>query len=76
MPMQEEFKPLVKQAQGFEYRPERPARTSVLAQKWGWSGLQPGVRSPAAALLHHSQSSHCFILAQEHVAAAAAAYHT
>jgi hypothetical protein len=40
--MLEEFKPLVKKAQGFLYRPERPARTSVLAQKWGWSGLQPG----------------------------------
>ncbi len=39
---QEEFTPLVKDTQGFEYRPERPEAPSFVLQKWGWSGLQPG----------------------------------
>ncbi|KAI7842797.1 hypothetical protein COHA_003543 [Chlorella ohadii] len=38
----EKFTPLVKDTQGFEYRPERPEAPSFVLQKWGWSGLQPG----------------------------------
>jgi hypothetical protein len=40
--MLEQFKPLVKSARGFEYRPEHPDAATVLQQKWGYSGLQPG----------------------------------
>ena len=35
---QEEFKLLVKNARGFEYRPEHPDAPTILQQKWGWSG--------------------------------------
>jgi len=44
LPTQEEFKPLVKDARGFEYRPERPGAPNFVQQKWGWTGLQPGVQ--------------------------------
>lgn len=40
---QEEFKPLVKDARGFEFRPERPEAPTFVLQKWAWTGLQPGV---------------------------------
>ncbi|KAI7845940.1 hypothetical protein COHA_000486 [Chlorella ohadii] len=40
--MLEEFKPLVTDARGFEYRPERPGAPNFVQQKWGWTGLQPG----------------------------------
>eukprot|EP00887_Chlorella_sp_A99_P000276 scaffold13.g276.t1 len=40
--MQEDFKPIVKMAQGFEWRPERPNATSFVEQKWGWTGLHAG----------------------------------
>lgn len=40
--MQEEFKLLIKNAQGFEYRPEHPEAPTIPQHKWGWSGLQPG----------------------------------
>lgn len=43
--LQEGFKPVVKDAHGFEYRPERPAAPTFVLQKWGWSGLQPGVEA-------------------------------
>ena len=44
LPTQEEFKPLVTDARGFEYRPERPGAPNFVQQKWGWTGLQPGVQ--------------------------------
>lgn len=40
--MQEEFKPIVKRANGFEYLPERPAAEGFMRQKWGWRGTKPG----------------------------------
>ncbi|PRW61323.1 hypothetical protein C2E21_0337 [Chlorella sorokiniana] len=38
----EAFKPLVKDAHGFEFQPERPEARTFRQQKWGLSGLQPG----------------------------------
>ncbi|PRW45267.1 hypothetical protein C2E21_6426 [Chlorella sorokiniana] len=40
--MQEEFKPIVKKAKGFEYLPERPDADGFMRQKWGWRGTKPG----------------------------------
>jgi hypothetical protein len=40
--LQEAFKPLVKDAHGFEFQPERPEARTFRQQKWGLSGLQPG----------------------------------
>ena len=40
--MQEAFKPIVKDAQGFDYRAERPNATTFVEQKWAWTGLNPG----------------------------------
>ena len=41
-PLQEEFKPTVKNQSGFEYLPERPKADSFVKQKWGWRGIKPG----------------------------------
>ena len=41
-PSQEAFKPIVKEARGFEYRAERPKATTFVEQKWAWTGLKPG----------------------------------
>lgn len=49
---QEDFRPLVKAAQGFEYRPERPNATGIADQKWGWRGLQPGACTARGACKH------------------------
>jgi hypothetical protein len=40
--LQEEFKSVVKDHQGFEYRAERPNGTNFVQQKFGWTGLQLG----------------------------------
>ena len=39
---QEDFKPLVKTASGFVYKPEKPDGENYVRQKWGWSGTGPG----------------------------------
>jgi hypothetical protein len=41
-PVQEDFKTVVKDHQGFEYRPERPGGSNFRLQKFGWSGLVSG----------------------------------
>lgn len=40
---QEDFKGVVKAANGFVYRPERPDAETFVQQKWAWSGTGPGV---------------------------------
>lgn len=39
---QEEFRPVVRQQQGFTYRPEKPQLRRWIEQKWGWSADEPG----------------------------------
>lgn len=29
-------------AQGFQYRAERPEEATFTGQKWGWTGVKPG----------------------------------
>lgn len=38
----EDFKGVVVEQQGFEYRPERPNASGFRNQKWGWTSSQPG----------------------------------
>lgn len=40
--MLEDFKGVVKAANGFVYRPERPDAETFVQQKWAWSGTGPG----------------------------------
>ncbi|KAL4423775.1 hypothetical protein ABPG75_001076 [Micractinium tetrahymenae] len=40
--IQEDFKGTVVASQGFTYRPERPQAKGFVAQKWAWTGTQPG----------------------------------
>lgn len=40
--LQEDFKGTVVASQGFAYRPERPQAKGFVAQKWAWTGTQPG----------------------------------
>ncbi|PSC68081.1 hypothetical protein C2E20_8267 [Micractinium conductrix] len=40
--MQEEFKGVVVDQEGFEYAPERPSASDFMHQKWGWRGAKPG----------------------------------
>ncbi|KAL4442042.1 hypothetical protein ABPG77_011303 [Micractinium sp. CCAP 211/92] len=38
----EDFKGVVVQQEGFEYRPERPNASEFRSQKWGWTSSKPG----------------------------------
>lgn len=40
--LQADFKGAVASAHGFAYRPERPQAKGFVAQKWAWTGTQPG----------------------------------
>lgn len=40
--IQEDFKSLVVDVDGFEYKPERPKEATFVGQKWGWTGNRPG----------------------------------
>lgn len=41
---QEDFRPLVRASEGFEWRPQKPSAASFVEQKWGWAGQDPGAR--------------------------------
>lgn len=43
-PLQKGFEGVVRNASGFEYRAERPGAAGFVAQKWSWSGYNPGAR--------------------------------
>ena len=51
--LQEEFKSVVKDHRGFEYRPERPNGTNFVQQKFGWTGLQLGEVYTNSSVRHH-----------------------
>lgn len=40
--MQEDFKGVVVESEGFEYRAERPHEATFVGQKWGWTSDIPG----------------------------------
>ncbi|KAL4423959.1 hypothetical protein ABPG75_001260 [Micractinium tetrahymenae] len=40
--MLEDFKPVVKAAEGFEFVAHKPSAPTFVEQKWAWTGLQPG----------------------------------
>lgn len=48
--LQADFKQLVKERSGFEYRAERPNATDVVRQKWAWSGYSPGAVGGSSSL--------------------------
>lgn len=52
---QEDFKGVVVEQQGFEFRPERPNASEFRNQKWGWTSSRPGEEGgPCAGVTRHA----------------------
>jgi hypothetical protein len=40
--LQEDFKGVVVDSEGFKYKPERKNAKNFVEQKWGWTATEPG----------------------------------